>query len=63
MFGLLYQDQEVAPALQRHSRERAERGSWSCLGTDSWACLGTEPYQNAPLIYLEAFEEKKKNAN
>ena len=34
LFGLIEQDQELAPALQRQSKEGAERDSWTCLGTD-----------------------------
>ena len=46
LFGLIEQDQELAPGLQKQSREGAERDSWSYLGTDSWSCLGTGPYWN-----------------
>ena len=44
LFGLIEQDHEQAPELQRQSREGAERDTWSCLGTDSLSCLGTGPY-------------------
>ena len=32
LFELIEQDQELAAALQRESREEADRDSWSCLG-------------------------------
>ena len=44
LFGLIEQDQELAPALQRQSKEGAERDSYSCLGTDFWSGLRTGPY-------------------
>ena len=46
LFGLIEQDQELAPALQRQAREGAERDSWSCLGMVSrnreWGLLGRD---------------------
>ena len=32
LFGLIEQDPELGPALQRQSREGTERDSWFCLG-------------------------------
>ena len=31
LFGLIEQDQELALALQRHSKEGSERALWSCF--------------------------------
>ena len=36
LFGLIEQEQELTPALQRQSREGAERDSWSGLEIFSW---------------------------
>ena len=32
LFGFIEQNQQLAPALQRKSREYAEVAFWSCLG-------------------------------
>ena len=46
LFGLIEQDQGLAPALQTQSSERAERDSWSCFGMVSrnreWCLLGRD---------------------
>ena len=46
LVGLIKQDQELYPALQRHPREGVERYYWSCLGMVSrnmkWSMLGRD---------------------
>ena len=46
LFGLIEQDQELSPALQRQYGQGAEIDSWSCFGMFSrnreWGLLGRE---------------------